>query len=252
MRRLKESVSFLQRFVANPGRIGAVAPSSRQLARALTRPLANRSGPAAVLEVGAGTGAVTRWIMPLLRHGDRLDVIEADPVLAAYVRETYLEADRPEPSGQWRMFDQPLQNVKGLLQYDFIISGLPLNAFTIRDVRSILDTVKRHAGPACVFSYFEYIGIRPFMAAVRTGPRGRRFRLLSAYLDREIDLHQIRRQSVLLNVPPAYARHLWLGDPPSERTTAEAGRGQSLPTPHRDGRAIGQGGSWTTISESRC
>lgn len=233
MARLGESISFLRRFLANPGRIGAVAPSSPHLAQALVRPLAERiagqaqdadgrsaqggrrtrekCGPLNILELGPGTGAVTKHIAPLLRPYDRLDICEADPKLAQHVSGRFLKSGPLQEhyaAGRVRLLGGYIQQVDGLLQYDFIISGLPLTAFTLRDVKTILDILKRYAKPGCVFSYFEYIGIRPVLAAVRPGKRGRRFRILSTYLDREIADHQIARQAVLLNIPPAWARHL--------------------------------------------
>lgn len=212
MSKLQESISFLQRFLASPRQIGAVAPSSRFLARALVGPLAQHDRPVNILELGAGTGAVTRHIAPLIGPQDRLDICEADPALARHLKHHYLESGQlceHFHAGRVRLFDQYLQEVRGMLEYDFVISGLPLNAFKLRDVKSILDVLKRQAKPGCVLSYFEYIGLRGLMRAIRAGGRNARYR--SGYLDRQIRNYQFERQSVLLNIPPAYARHLLIG-----------------------------------------
>src|SRR5437763_11185965 len=77
---------------------GALLPSSRFLARALAAPLAVHGSPRQVLEVGPGTGSVTRAILRYLRPEDRLDAVELnrrfvdrlqlhlthDPVFAPY------------------------------------------------------------------------------------------------------------------------------------------------------------------------
>ncbi len=206
-----ESMTFLKRFFANPTRIGAVAPSSRFLAQALAGPFSRRTQPATVLELGAGTGAVTRHIAALLASDDRLDICEADPSLAALLEADVL-ANGPlaalHDAGHVRLFADYIQRVEGLGRYDFVISGLPLTAFALEDVRAILDLVKRVTKPGGTFSYFEYMGIRPVFATVKMGRRGRLFRTLSAYLDDQIRTHQVDRQSVWLNVPPAFARHL--------------------------------------------
>src|SRR4051812_43346086 len=58
---------------------GALLPSSRFLARALVAPLVARPAivpPRRVLEVGPGTGSVTRAILRYLRPDDRLDAVE--------------------------------------------------------------------------------------------------------------------------------------------------------------------------------
>ncbi|MFB6893753.1 translation initiation factor IF-2 [Kitasatospora sp. NPDC056327] len=59
---------------------GAVAPSGADLVNALVVPATSRPDrPISVLEVGAGTGAVTRRLARALRPGDRLHVVESNP-----------------------------------------------------------------------------------------------------------------------------------------------------------------------------
>jgi len=214
MSRLHESISFLKRFLARPQQIGAVVPSSSSLARALVHPLSRHDRPVNILELGAGTGAVTRHIAPLVGPEDRLDICEADPALAAHLQSNCLDEGPLQDQyrqGRVRLFDQYLQSVQGLLEYDFIISGLPLNSFHLRDIKSILDILKRQARADCVLSYFEYIGLRDLKAAVGLGAARKQAQYRSAYLDREIARHQFERRSVLWNFPPAYARHLRIG-----------------------------------------
>lgn len=215
---LHESISFLRRFLTDPRRVGAVVPSSRFLARALVQPLARRTKPSNILELGPGTGAVTKQIIPLIGPDDRFDLCEADPRFADHVRKYYLQSGRLSEQfrqGQVRLLDRKIQDVDSLLKYDFIISGLPLNSFELREVKTIWDILKRQANPDCIFSYFEYIGARrasSVMHAVRGRKRRRR---LSAYLSRKISHHQFERQSVLFNLPPAHARHLRIGSTPA-------------------------------------
>jgi len=214
MSRLHESISFLKRFLARPKEIGAIVPSSSSLARALVHPLSQHDRPVNILELGAGTGAVTRHIAPLVGPEDRLDICEADPALAAHLQSNCLDEGPLQDQyrqGRVRLFDQYLQSVQGLLEYDFIISGLPLNSFHLRDIKSILDILKRQARADCVLSYFEYIGLRDLKAAVGLGAARKQAQYRSAYLDREIARHQFERRSVLWNFPPAYARHLRIG-----------------------------------------
>ena len=66
---LADHLAFFKQFRETFTTTGAVAPSSRFLARAMTAPLARRDGPVRVLEIGPGTGAVTGKIVRLLRPG---------------------------------------------------------------------------------------------------------------------------------------------------------------------------------------
>src|SRR5437764_7592893 len=66
---------------------GAVLPSSPFLAKALVAPLAGSRPPAYILEVGPGTGAVTKAIVRRMRPGDRLDAVELNPQFAERLRQ---------------------------------------------------------------------------------------------------------------------------------------------------------------------
>src|SRR3712207_2100544 len=60
---VRDHLEFLRQFRRQFETTGAVAPSSRFLAAAMTGPLSRRTKPARILEVGPGTGAVTRKIV---------------------------------------------------------------------------------------------------------------------------------------------------------------------------------------------
>ena len=78
------SLLFLRSLLSDPRKMGALVPSSPQLSRMI----ASRVDPSqsSVLEIGAGTGAITR---ALLRRGlrpERLFIIERDPVLSGFLQ----------------------------------------------------------------------------------------------------------------------------------------------------------------------
>ena len=65
---------ILRRFLDNPGMIGAIAPSSPALAKAMAQQIGKG---VAVFEIGAGTGAITRQILKSALSGP-LVVFEQD------------------------------------------------------------------------------------------------------------------------------------------------------------------------------
>lgn len=67
--------------------MGAVAPSSPKLCRLIASRLHSASGP--VLEIGAGTGAITRAILDRGIRPERLFLIERDLELAAFLRRNF-------------------------------------------------------------------------------------------------------------------------------------------------------------------
>jgi phosphatidylethanolamine/phosphatidyl-N-methylethanolamine N-methyltransferase len=192
---------------------GSVLPSSRFLARALARPLEGARPAACVLEVGPGTGAVTCEIARRLRPDDRLDCVEINEHFARLVRERIDSDEVFAPhAGRVRVIHAPVEEVAGESAYDFIISGLPLNNFAAGQVEAIFATFRRLLRPGGVLSYFEYALVRRLkMPFVGRGERGR-LRDVGRVVGRYIAAHQVRRELVLANVPPAVVRRLVLKD----------------------------------------
>ena len=216
---LSQTLTFFRQYLTSPGVVGAVTPSSRYLAAALAAPFARRREPARVLEVGAGTGSVTRALARHFGPADRLDVCEIEPTLAdvlesGVLRSGVLGAARRE--GRVRLIRGPVQEICAPDTYDFVVSSLPFNAFGRADVQQILTVIERNLKPGGVFSYFEYIGVRLVRSSFPLDLRRRRFREVSAFLKQQIKSHQVARKTVWLNIPPAHARH-WRFDAPQEQ-----------------------------------
>lgn len=83
---------FFQELYNRPGTIGAICPSSRYLARQMARQIpASEDG--LIIELGAGTGAITR---ALLDHGiapERLKVIEFSNPFVQRLRQRFPHVD---------------------------------------------------------------------------------------------------------------------------------------------------------------
>ncbi|MCH9034997.1 MAG: methyltransferase domain-containing protein [Planctomycetes bacterium] len=202
---------FLKEYVSDPSTVGALAPSSGALAQALCEPFRRFQRPARVLEVGAGTGAVTRHLGALLGEKDELDICEIQPRFADILRRDVLS--RPEfadsvRSGRVRLLVQPVQEIANENHYDFIISGLPLTAFDLQLVEEVFDSFRRCLKRTGVLSYFEYMAMRRTSRTFSVGRFRKRVRSVSRYLTARIREHQFARRTVLRNFPPAYARHL--------------------------------------------
>ena len=215
---LIESWHFLRRLVVAPQQVGAVLPSSRWLVAALTSPFAARTAPARVLEVGAGTGPVTRRLARLLGRQDRLDICEIDLKFIRLIEQTLLIGGplaAARAQGRVGLLHCPVQEIDAEDRYDFVISSLPLNSLDTGDVEMILDAIQRSLKPGGIFSYFEYVGARRLLSVSPNRRLRRRIRATSSVLDRRIRSHQVARRTVLANIPPAHARH-WQFEPALE------------------------------------
>ncbi len=76
---------FLLRALKNPRQLGAVAPSSRHLGALLARH-ASVDDTSPIIELGGGTGSLTRAMIKAGIDPARIYVIELDAALAAYLK----------------------------------------------------------------------------------------------------------------------------------------------------------------------
>ena len=86
---LADHLAFFTQFRETFMTTGAIAPSSRFLARAMTAPLARRTGPIRVLEIGPGTGAVTDHLVRLLQPDDQFDLVELNPKFVEILQDRF-------------------------------------------------------------------------------------------------------------------------------------------------------------------
>ncbi len=208
---MKEVFDFLAEFGRNRREVGSMIPSSRFLGDELSRSLKSHQGPKSVLEVGPGTGAVTSRILRWLKPGDRLVLVEASPRFCEILKKRLdtVWASRVE-GVQIEVRRVYIEQVEGLHEFDFIISGLPLNNFDEGTVRSILASFQRLLKPTGKLSWFEYMAARRFRHSYARIARKQDVLAVNSLLSGFIQDNQVDRSHVLLNFPPAVARHFSL------------------------------------------
>ncbi|RAI58369.1 class I SAM-dependent methyltransferase [Roseicella frigidaeris] len=76
---------FFRRWMANPLQMGSIIPSSPSLCRRIAA-LVERAADEVVLELGAGTGVVSRALLAAGVPAERLVVVEIVPAMAEHLR----------------------------------------------------------------------------------------------------------------------------------------------------------------------
>lgn len=89
---MQPNFSLALAYLRDPRRVGAIAPASPFLARAMALE-ARRLAPPVVVEVGGGTGAITQALLAGAPPGVRLLVFERDPGFAKQLRSRYPQAE---------------------------------------------------------------------------------------------------------------------------------------------------------------
>jgi phospholipid N-methyltransferase len=206
---LGEHVEFFRQYRRRFQTTGAVAPSSRFLARALAKPIERHAGPCRVLEVGPGTGAVTRRIVRLIKPADRFDLVELNETFVNVLKQRFAEEpDFRAVAERSAVHQCPIQEFRSEAPYQFIVCGLPFNNFPAEMVREIFGAFFELLAPGGVLSYFEYMYMRPLRKAVSNRAGRERLGALEGVLHEYLGRYRFRRDWVFVNFPPAWVQHL--------------------------------------------
>jgi phosphatidylethanolamine/phosphatidyl-N-methylethanolamine N-methyltransferase len=148
---LSDTLRFVRRLITEPKTIGAIAPSSAALARAV----ADEIDPAVdgpVLELGPGTGAATAALIARGLAPERIVAVEYDPQFAELIASRF--------KGVHVICGDAFDLDKTLAHHaaPFIgaVSGVPLLNFSPAERRTFLDGVFARLKPGAPFVQFSY------------------------------------------------------------------------------------------------
>ena len=176
---------FLGTLVREPLSVGAVAPSSRRLADHMVADIAPGSR---VIELGAGTGAVTRAILDSGVAAADLLVIERNEAFSGMLRKRF--PGTMVITGNALGLNRHARALSG--PADFVVSGLPLLLFSpgrkLRLLHQVFSVLTRDGA----FHQFTYGGRCPVERAVL----------------RRLGLEAILLRFTPINMPPAFVYRL--------------------------------------------
>jgi phosphatidylethanolamine/phosphatidyl-N-methylethanolamine N-methyltransferase len=153
---MSDSLLFIGKFLRHGTKIASLAPSSPWLSRATIRPI-DWSKARTVVELGAGTGPITRAIADRAPESCRVLVIERDPDFARLLRARFaakphfevLEADCRDL--------QSILAERGIDRADHIVSGLPVPSFPKELQLDLFRVVKKVLAPDGSYSQITEI-----------------------------------------------------------------------------------------------
>lgn len=170
----------------------------------MTKSLEDLSGNRRILEVGPGTGPITKGVLRRLRAGDQFDIVEINDVFCKLLEKELLKKYRARhPQVVVKLHNAPIEDAALLTGYDLIVCGLPFNNFPPKLVRSIFRQLLALLSDTGELVYFEYAGVRAMRAPI-AGPEGRarlkRIEAIGKSLRRN---HAGSSEFILGNFPPA-------------------------------------------------
>lgn len=174
---------FLREYIKDIRNVGAVAPSSRFLARKMVQSI-NFDRAKVIIEYGPGTGVFTAELVKRMKPGTKLLVIETNSEFYDTLHEKYKQVAGVEIINASAAHVGSLHAARTLPQPDYIISGLPFAALSADVSAAILEATTKLLGEKGEFVTFQYTLFKK--------------KLLNKYFS---DIQTTRE---LRNVPPAY------------------------------------------------
>ncbi len=170
-------------------KVGSIAPSSPELAQKMLHGLKPTSD-SIVLELGVGTGAVTKFIQGLLTDDSSYLGIELDKNLVKSLRNNY--PTMKIVRGNARDV-HAIHGRSGLGKVGFIVCCLPFVSIPNEIGEEILLEIDKFMEKGCVFRTFQYAHGYYFPSAIKL-----REHMRDRYGKSK------RSQLIVKNVPPAY------------------------------------------------
>jgi phospholipid N-methyltransferase len=182
---------FFGKFLKHGTKIASLAPSSPWLSRATVGNV-DWARARVVVELGAGTGPITRVIAERARPETRVVVLERDADFAALLRERFAVHPHFDViEGDVRDLSAMLAD-RGIARVDHVISGLPVPSFPKDLQRDLFRVVKDVLEPDGTYNQITeipwvYQGLyRTFFDDVRFVFEPRNFPPAGAYYCRRI------------------------------------------------------------------
>lgn len=148
---MQEKLLFLYKFSQKPGQIGSVTPSSVFLAQKMLEYVPWHE-VRQLAELGAGTGAITKYLVSRVPADVKVLLFEKDPYLLSNLKHQF-------PSCSCYADACSLQSAlqkEGLEQLDCILSGLPFFNFTQKLRDQLLEQITSSLRPGGRFIAFQY------------------------------------------------------------------------------------------------
>jgi len=186
--------TFAVEALANYKTTGAVAPSSRYLARAMLLPLNLQPG-CVVVELGAGTGVMTQALLEILPADGALFAFEINSRFYEYLKKKFPDKRLVLLKTRAENLERELQK-RGCQHVDAVVSSLALGFFSDPERRALLESFVPLMDDNSVYTQYQYIqGLE-----LKNG-RFRRYNIQS--LLRQY-FSSVQCNTVWRNIPPAF------------------------------------------------
>ncbi len=171
-------ITFLKQIIRNPRQIGAIAPSSLALSQRMAQEVAGCSGT--IIELGAGTGSITRALLSVGIVPEKLHLVEIDARFVCLLRREFPNCHVHEIMAH-EITTLKLDNVEA------VVSSLPILNFSMPVLDDMLTAIFDVLSSGGAYVQFTYGPTQP----------------LDKKFLAQFDIEWTCSERILRNLPPA-------------------------------------------------
>jgi phospholipid N-methyltransferase len=186
---MNENLQFLQAFLKNPLKVGAIAPSSPELAAAMLHGIAPDEDNI-VLEFGVGTGAITKFLQDVIPDKDAYLGIELDEHLVSSLSSKFPQLNIICGNAADAY---TIHKNSGLGKVRYLVCCLPFVSLPKEVSEKVLIEIEKFMEEGCELRIFQYAHGYFLPPAIK----------LRDFLQRRYGKSR-RSPLILKNVPPAF------------------------------------------------
>ena len=149
---MKENLQFLQAFLKNPAKVGAITPSSPELAAEMLKDI-QPDDHNIVLELGVGTGAITRFLRDIVPSKASYLGLELDSDLVKTLNENY--PDMNIICGN-AADCYTIHKESGLGKVRYLVCCLPFVSLPKEISQAVLVELQKFMDEGCELRIFQY------------------------------------------------------------------------------------------------
>jgi phospholipid N-methyltransferase len=151
----KDIAHTIGQFARDPGSVGTVIPSSRFLARRMMN-AADISQAKVVLEIGAGTGAITRELLKHANTNAKIIIVDNNIASIEILRARLAQAKQVTLVHGNALNIREILNEHSIEKVDSLVSSLPYTSLGSELTKSILQRASQVLSPQGHFVAFQY------------------------------------------------------------------------------------------------
>ena len=205
---MKNNLAYIKAFFKEFQNTGTLFPSSKSLCESLTKNLENRTEPLNILEVGSGTGVITKYILNKMIPGDILTLSELNQEFIKILDKNIKKHKNYQTfQNNITIFEGPFQELHLDQSYDLIICSLPFLNFDLNLTTAIFKKFDEVAKPHCKLAYFTFFAAA-FASKIILKNEKERLKEIEKFHKSQNLFTVSGKDFILLNIPPAIVLNL--------------------------------------------